>query len=364
MKKMIGIVLSIAMLISCIIMPVNALAKSKVQIYKDGNHCFAYEVQKDDTIKVLSYRYSTKVDAGTITVKFPTKIKGKTVTTIDTYCLGARKSTKYFGEFVGEENYGIGKIVLPKQLKRIEGYAFCYEGIEKITIPESVEYIGECAFSKCENLKEVKIGKNVKYIGSAAFCFTAYIDDQKNWEKPNYGGGFYLDNYLLEFPIGVEKYKVREGTTLIGDFAADDSGHIINDVTIPKSVKYIAENALDEYGLKKSFIIRGYRGSAAEKHAKKRGATFKALNPAAPRISVKSGKKKFRVSWKKVKTAEGYQIKYTFKGKSKTAETTKIRKTIKNLKKGTYKVKVRAYKIKNEKRIYSPWSKTKKIRIK
>lgn len=89
--------------------------------------------------------------------------------------------------------------------------------------------------------------------------------------------------------------------------------------------------------------------------------------------SVKNKKKSsLTVKWKKVKGANGYQIKYArnkkfTKGK-KVKDIKSGKKTsavLKNLKKNkTYFVKVRAYKLDvNGKKVYGDWSKVKKIKI-
>ena len=75
-----------------------------------------------------------------------------------------------------------------------------------------------------------------------------------------------------------------------------------------------------------------------------------------------------QIKWKKVQGASGYQIKYATNkklAKSKKKTTKKLQITIKKLKKKkTYYVKVRAYKIVNEEKIYGKWSKAKKLKIK
>lgn len=90
-----------------------------------------------------------------------------------------------------------------------------------------------------------------------------------------------------------------------------------------------------------------------------------------PKIIVKKdGSRKVKVSWSKVARANKYQIVYSlnrnFKNnttKSKTTKATKI--TLSKLKKNkTYYVKVCAYKIADDKKVYGAYSTVKKITIK
>ena len=78
--------------------------------------------------------------------------------------------------------------------------------------------------------------------------------------------------------------------------------------------------------------------------------------------------KKLKLTLKKVRDIDGYQIKYSTSKKftKKTTKTIKVKgttKTIKKLKKKTYYVKVRAYKKVNGKPYYSKWSTVKKVKI-
>ena len=86
-------------------------------------------------------------------------------------------------------------------------------------------------------------------------------------------------------------------------------------------------------------------------------------------FSVKAGKKKATVNWKRNTTFSGYQIYYKQSGKKAKytyASSTASSKTIKSLKKGKkYTFKVRGYKKMNGKTIYSnKWSSSKTVRIK
>lgn len=84
-------------------------------------------------------------------------------------------------------------------------------------------------------------------------------------------------------------------------------------------------------------------------------------------FKLKAKKKALQASWKKVSAASGYEIwcsmSKRFKKKSvRTTKKTKI--TVGKLKaKKAYFVKVRAYTVKNEKKVYGAWSNLKKMRV-
>ena len=85
--------------------------------------------------------------------------------------------------------------------------------------------------------------------------------------------------------------------------------------------------------------------------------------------AVRKTSKKAVVSWKKVKGAAGYQIKYSLKKNFKGAKTKNVAKktklTITGLKKNkVYYVKVKAYKKVKAKKVYGKFSKVVKIKKK
>lgn len=77
----------------------------------------------------------------------------------------------------------------------------------------------------------------------------------------------------------------------------------------------------------------------------------------------KGGKATAKVTWKKVKGAKGYQVKYSTskkfkKSKTKTKTVKKNKITLKKLTKNKYYVKVRAYKKVKGKKVYGKYSRT------
>ncbi len=82
-------------------------------------------------------------------------------------------------------------------------------------------------------------------------------------------------------------------------------------------------------------------------------------------------KKTLALKWKKNPTADGYEVQYALNKKFTKSKKTKVVKsakktslTIKKLKKGkTYYVRVRAYVLDGNKKVYGKWSSKKKIKI-
>jgi len=116
-----------------------------------------------------------------------------------------------------------------------------------------------------------------------------------------------------------------------------------------------------------SFKVRAYKNSkdgALLKSSKSDSfAAYTSL--PAPEISSASSKavKKITVNWKKVANASGYQIMWSttkdFSSNYKTVNATGTSTTLTTAQSGkTYYVKVRTYKTRNDKKVYSPWSKT------
>lgn len=68
-----------------------------------------------------------------------------------------------------------GEVVIPDGVTKISGHAFEVEysenpNITKVTIPDSVTEIGECAFSGCVNLAEAKLPKGITEIPIQTFA--------------------------------------------------------------------------------------------------------------------------------------------------------------------------------------------------
>ena len=87
--------------------------------------------------------------------------------------------------------------------------------------------------------------------------------------------------------------------------------------------------------------------------------------------SLRAGKKKFTVKWKKQKSVTGYQVRYSQYKNMKKSRTVTVRsssatsKTVTKLKaKKNYYVQVRAYRKASGKIYYGTWSAAKKVKTK
>lgn len=124
-----------------------------------------------------------------------------------------------------------------------------------------------------------------------------------------------------------------------------------------KNGKYLAYATYLNYDGKKSVPI------PAVKVAKTKIKSVKNLK----KLSKKSKKYKVTITYKKIKDAAGYKIKYSTSrqfNKVKTKSSKKAKYTLTKLKAKTYYVKVCAYKEQFGYEVYGKWSNVKKIKIK
>ena len=125
---------------------------------------------------------------------------------------------------------------------------------------------------------------------------------------------------------------------------------------------------------KYDFKVRAYQIDDSEKTYAPFGAVVSQYTSITnPKLnSAKStSKKKIKASWSKVSGASGYQVMWsTYKNFSKNYKTKSVKvkyssKTVTTAQsKKIYYVRVRAYKTINGKKVYSPWSNTKKVKTK
>lgn len=125
----------------------------------------------------------------------------------------------------------------------IEDCAFLDTKIESITLPNTIEYIGEAALGDCKRLKSLTIPDKIKVIGSAAFSGCARLTKlviPETVQEIGVGAFSYCDNLrFINIPEGITTLEASmfEGCTSLAS------------VVLPKNITKIGDEAF--YGCSK-----------------------------------------------------------------------------------------------------------------
>ena len=267
MKRLSYILLIFCIMISSnFVVPVNA--KSKVYTYNNKTKTLTINIK--GKMKYMSDNAPWK------DIKNPKHIvlkKGITSINVRGFAGTPSKAEKYWNY-----NHKIKTVKLPNTLKVIDDSAFAFcTSLEEVNIPKSVKSIGWRAFMESK-LKTITIPKKVKKISSSAFahCNSLKSVTLKKGVKIIDGGAFDKCGSL-------SKVKIPNSVNEIS-YGAFDNCKKLKKITLPKSVKKIGKLAFGYKDKKtkhiriKGFTIKGYKGTAAEKYAKKNKFKFVALD--------------------------------------------------------------------------------------
>ena len=138
-------------------------------------------------------------------------------------------------------------VIFPDTLEIIKDRAFwdCF-GLTSITLPDNLETIGNSVFKDCSHLTMVVIPSSVKQIGANIFsgctelsrviCHSPYFEVEND-------ALYDLKRKTLISYFGIDKrFKVREGTKIIGENAFNGNESIEN-VLLPESLVSIEQSA-------------------------------------------------------------------------------------------------------------------------
>ncbi|MBQ6558556.1 MAG: cell wall-binding repeat-containing protein [Clostridia bacterium] len=134
--------------------------------------------------------------------------------------------------------YELTSVTIPGTVKTIgyEAFDSCLS-LKSITIPEGVTTICDAAFEDCHRLANINLPDSLTSIGEGAFNYTAFRENEDNWEN----GALYLGKYLISADPTSGDYTVKDGTRLIADGAFWSSN--VKNVIIPDSVTTIGREA-------------------------------------------------------------------------------------------------------------------------
>ena len=135
----------------------------------------------------------------------------------------------------------------------------------KITIPDSVITIKECAFYDCKKIEEICAGNNLKYIDEAAFYGC------ENLKKVNFGDSVKkIRAYAFADCSSLEKFATTENLTAIGNSAFCGCKNL-------KEISILSNNIV--FGHKifencSNLTMKGHNGSKSEVYASKHKLHF------------------------------------------------------------------------------------------
>lgn len=131
-----------------------------------------------------------------------------------------------------------GKVVLPHTIKKINAYAFewCTE-IESIEIPEGCVFIGNSAFSRCENLSDVILPETLEYIDTSAF---SYCNSIESISIPD--NVYYLGKYAFNCCLNLKEVEIGDGIDEL-KYCLFESCEKLNKVTLGDNIRVIDDTA-------------------------------------------------------------------------------------------------------------------------
>lgn len=179
-------------------------------------------------------------------------------------------SVEYIGEAAFNFCTAIKEIILPTGLKAILESTFvnCYS-LENIVIPDSVTCIVDWPFGGCVCLKNISFPSNVSYIGNS-LIFCPSITD------------VYIYNPDAEIAIGAfshyglkwENVTAEEYAKLYAEYFAAEVSRKYTREELDAMESEMQNIIGEEYYVEMNYTIHGYAGSTAEAYALENGFEF------------------------------------------------------------------------------------------
>lgn len=195
----------------------------------------------------------TKNDADVIIPDGVISIAGRVFKDYNMVSVTIPNSLVYIGDEAFSECYDLSNVIMSDSITEIGDKAFCRcTKLTSITIPNGTKIIGDCAFMECEKLANVTIPDSIISVGWNAF-------GGKLETTP------WLEEKRKENPVVVIGTVIIDGFTCNGDVIIPDnvteiaegafSGSELNSITFPDSLVNIGDFAFDNCKNLSSVVI-------------------------------------------------------------------------------------------------------------
>lgn len=154
-------------------------------------------------------------------------------------------SIEVIGESAFDSCEELTEINLPKELKRVEAYAF-QSVPSDFRLPEKLEYIGAYAFS-CTSITEIVFPETLKTVGESGFSSCAALT------KVNMGKVENMGTYAFESCAALTSVTLSVNMKNIPESLFDGAG-ALETLELPEGIKTIGLRAFASSGLKKITI--------------------------------------------------------------------------------------------------------------
>lgn len=203
---------------------------------------FEYVILDDNHISIKKY-----IGAKTGTIVVPAKLKERYVVCIEE------------SAFEGIKN--IDQIILPNGIKSIERRAFADSTIIEIVLPNTVNRIGELAFSGCKYLKHIQLSRNLNILPTKLFWWCTSLE---NITIPENVVKIFDNAFNNCFALRI----IELNKSLISlDSLAFYGCKSLQSILLPKSLQSIGEHILGNE--QEHITVMCYNNSAAYVYAKK-----------------------------------------------------------------------------------------------
>lgn len=243
-KEILVLILAFAM----ILLSVNfSFAADKLTATTTSNGVtvkWEYELEEDNVVNLVCTNKSEIAGK----VEIPSKIDGKTVTTI--------------GNKAFQNCYGMSEVIFPDTLTYIGDYAFenC-TGLKSLTLPNKVTSTGVGSFKGDAGLKSVTLSNKLTILNLEMFCGCSGLSTIK-----------IPDNVTTVF---------GKNNIFTGSKGAFQECTGLKSIVIPETVSTIQNDAFYNVSTDK-LTVYGVKGSYAEEWAKEKGYTFDVIENYNP----------------------------------------------------------------------------------